>query len=215
DIVAGAADGTADVNGHGTAMAGIVAAETNNNVGIAGVAYSGVKIVPVKVLGNDGTGLDSDVINGVVWAVQHRANVILMSFSNPGFSSALQTAINYAWSHGVVLVAAVGNDGSSTVNYPAGDKGVVGVGSTGIGDVPSSFSNTGADVFLAAPGEGILTTQAGGVYGNVTGTSASAAAVAGAAALLKAGRVGAAQRVCVHRLCGSRRAARAAAAHPH
>src|SRR5213076_185442 len=107
-------------------------------------------------------------------------------FSNPGFSSALQAAITYAWNHNVVLVAATGNDGSSTVNYPAGDTGVVGVGSTGIGDTPSSFSNTGADVFLAAPGEGILSTSNGGGYSTVTGTSASAAAVAGAAALLKA-----------------------------
>jgi len=75
-----------------------------------------VKVMPVKVLGSDGTGLDSDVINGVVYATQHGANVILMSFSNPGYSSALQTAINYAWSHGVVLVAATGTDGSSTLN---------------------------------------------------------------------------------------------------
>src|SRR5439155_25207316 len=137
--------------------------------GIAGVAYSGVKIMPVTVLADDGTGLDSDVINGVVWATQHGADVILMSFSNPGYSSALQTALNYAWSHGVVLVAATGNDGTSTVNYPAGDTGVMGVGSTGIGDVVSGFSNTGADVFMAAPGENILTTNAGGSYQSIDG----------------------------------------------
>src|SRR5690242_5146799 len=190
DIVDGSGDGTTDPNGHGTEMAGIVAAATNNGEGIAGVGYSGVKVMPVTVLGSDGTGLDSDVINGVVYAVSHHADVILMSFSNPGFSSALQSAINYAWSHGVVLVAATGNDGSNTVNYPAGDKGVVGVGSTGIGDTPSSFSNTGPDVFLAAPGESILSTSNGGGYSDVTGTSASAAAVAGAAALIKATSVG-------------------------
>src|SRR5207249_3794083 len=129
---------------------------------------------------------DSDVINGLVWAVQHHANVILMSFSNPGYSSALQSAINWAWSQGVVLVAATGNDGSSTVNYPAGDHGVMGVGSTGIGDAPSTFSNTGPDVFMAAPGESILTTDASGGYSSISGTSASAAEVAGAGALLKA-----------------------------
>ena len=181
DIVDGSGNGETDANGHGTAMAGIVAAATGNGEGIAGVGYSGVKIMPVKVLGDDGTGLDSDVINGVVYATQHGANVILMSFSNPGFSPALQAAINYAWSHGVVLVAATGNDGTSTVNYPAGDKGVIGVGSTGIGDLPSSFSNTGPDVFLAAPGENILSTDSNGGYSAVSGTSASAAAVAGAA----------------------------------
>jgi subtilisin family serine protease len=107
---------TSDDNGHGTAMAGIVAATTDNNEGIAGVGYAGVKVRPVKGLGSDGTGLDSDVINGVVYATQHGANIILMSFSNPGYSSALQSAIDYAWSHDVVLVAASGNDGSSAVN---------------------------------------------------------------------------------------------------
>src|SRR5437879_5937167 len=136
-------------------------------------------------------GGDSDVINGVVYAVQHGADVILMSFSNPGFSSSLQTAVDYAWAHGVVLVAATGNDGSSTVNYPAGDRGVLGVASTDSNDLPSATSNSGADVFLAAPGEGILSTVAGGGYGPISGTSASAAAVAGAAALIRATSVGA------------------------
>src|SRR5436853_620560 len=174
DIVDGTGDGKTDPNGHGTEMAGIVAAATDNNEGIAGIGYSGVNVMPVTVLGADGTGLDSDVINGVVWATQHGADVILMSFSNPGYSPALQSAINWAWGQGVVLVAAVGNDGSSTLNFPAGDHGVVGVGSTGIGDIPSIFSNTGPDVFLAAPGENILATDASGGYSSVSGTSASA-----------------------------------------
>src|SRR5205807_332456 len=207
NIVAGSGDGTSDPNGHGTEMAGIVAAATDNNEGIAGVGYSGVNVMPVTVLGADGTGLDSDVINGVVWATQHGADVILMSFSNPGYSPALQSAINYAWSHGVVLVAATGNDGSSTVNYPAGDKGVMGVGSTGMGDLVSSFSNTGADVFMAAPGEGILSTSNGGGYSTVSGTSASAAAVAGAAALLKASSVLTSNGVIVNRLAETAEAA--------
>src|SRR5438270_297423 len=207
NIVAGSGDGTSDPNGHGTEMAGIVAAATDNNTGIAGVRYSGVKVMPVTVLGADGTGLDSDVINGVVYAVQNGADVILMSFSNPGYSPALQTAINYSWSHGVVVVAAVGNDGSSTVNYPAGDTGVVGVGSTGIGDAPSMFSNTGADVFLAAPGESILSTDTSGGYSSVSGTSASAAEVAGAAALLKANSPMAGNGVIVNRLAESADAA--------
>src|SRR5436190_4859773 len=208
NMITGTSD-TSDDNGHGTAMAGIVAAETNNGEGIAGVGYAGAKIMPVKVLDSNGLGLVSDVINGVVYATTHGASVILMSFSNPGYSSALQTAINYAWSHNVVLVAATGNDnGSSTVNYPAGDKGVLGVGSTGVGDTPSAFSNTGADVFLAAPGEGILTTDNGGGYSTITGTSASAAAVAGAAALMKASSVSASSNgVIVNRLAESADAA--------
>jgi hypothetical protein len=116
NIITNSGDGTADPNGHGTAMAGIVAASTNNGIGIAGVGYAGVKVMPVTVLDEGGTGTDSDVINGIVYAVGNGANVILMSFSNPGYSAALQKAVGYAWNRGVVLVAATGNDGSSMVN---------------------------------------------------------------------------------------------------
>ena len=111
-------------------MAGIVAAETDNGTGIAGVGYDGVRIMPVTVLGADGTGQDSDVIEGVVWATSNGADVILMAFSNPGASASLQAAVDYAWAHGVVLVAAVANDGSSANSYPAGDDGVIGVAAT-------------------------------------------------------------------------------------
>src|SRR5213593_1249856 len=128
--------------------------------------------MPVTVLGADGAGQDSDIIQGVVWAADHGADVILMAFSNPGYSPDLQDAIDYAWSKGAVVVAATGNDGSTTVNYPAGDRAVVGVSATDVADTLASFSNTGADVFLAAPGDGIESTSAGGGYGNVTGTSA-------------------------------------------
>ena len=123
-------NGLTDPNGHGTAMAGIVAAETNNGAGIAGVGYSGVRVMPVTVLGADGTGQDSDIIEGVVYAADHDADVILMAFSNPGYSELLQAAIDYAWENGVVLVAATGNDGSSAPNFPAGDRGVIGVSNT-------------------------------------------------------------------------------------
>ena len=96
-----------DPSGHGTWLAGIIAARTGGASpdGIAGVAYDGVRIMPVTVLNANGEGLDSDVIAGVIWAVDHGAHVILMAFSNPGFSPALQEAIDYAWSRGVVLVA--------------------------------------------------------------------------------------------------------------
>ena len=85
---------------------------------------------PITVLGADGQGQDSDIIAGVVWAVSHGADVINMSFSNPGYSAALQAAIDYAWAHDVVVVAATGNDGSSSATFPAGDRGVVGVSNT-------------------------------------------------------------------------------------
>ena len=178
-------DPAADANGHGTHVATIAAAKADDGTGIAGVAYKGVKVMPVQVLSPDGTGTDADIINGLVYAVDHGADVVLMAFSNPGESAALQDAVNYAWSHGVVVVAAAGNDGSATPSYPAGLGKVVGVGSTDQADAAASFSNTSAAVFVTAPGTGIATSDATGTS-SVSGTSASAAIVAGAAALLKA-----------------------------
>ena len=184
--------GKTDPNGHGTMLAGIVAAQTNNALGIAGVAYTGVQIIPVTVLGADGTGQDSDVIAGLLWAVEQNANVILMGFSNPGFSQNLQDAIDIAWEQGAVLVAATGNDGSSVATYPAGDRGVMGVTATDQNDALLGGSNYGPAVFLAAPGNLIYTTAVGPVedgdssYTLVSGTSASSAVVAGVAAFMKA-----------------------------
>ncbi|HEX9044701.1 MAG TPA: S8 family serine peptidase, partial [Candidatus Limnocylindrales bacterium] len=192
--------GMTDPNGHGTWMAGIVGALTDNGVGIAGVGYANVRVMPVTVLGPDGTGQDSDIISGVVWAADHGANVILMAFSNTGYSPALQSAIDYAWSKGVVLVAATGNDSSTSPSYPAGDRGVIGVSATDSSDALASFSNSGADTFLGAPGVSISTTAAGGGYTSVSGTSASAAIVAGAAGLLRAVDPSASNGVVVQRL---------------
>ena len=115
-------------------MAGIIAAGTDNGTGIAGIGFDGVKVMPVTVLDADGLGQDSDIIEGIVWAVDHGADVINLSFSNPGFSSALQAAVDYAWDHDVVVVAATGNDGSGAPTYPAGDRGVVGVSNTNRAD---------------------------------------------------------------------------------
>ncbi len=165
-----------DPNGHGTQMAGIA---------LAGVNGSNIQIMPVQVLDADGNGQDSNIINGIVWATDNGADVILMAFSNPGYSSALQAAIDYAWSSGVVLVAATGNEGVSSAMYPAADPGVMGVSATDGNKSFAPFSNYGADVFIAAPGVNIATITTGGGMTNVTGTSAAAANVAGAAAFLR------------------------------
>jgi len=178
--------GLTDTNGHGTWLAGIIAAVTDNNFGIAGVGCNKVKIVPVKVMGADGTGQDSDIINGVIWAADNGADVILMGFSNPGFSPYLQEAIDYAWSKGVVLVAATGNIGISDPTFPAGDRGVIGVSATDQSDNLAFFSNYGLSVFLAGPGVDILTTGLKNSLVSISGTSASAAIVAGVAAFMKA-----------------------------
>ncbi|MEA2522011.1 MAG: thermitase, partial [Actinomycetota bacterium] len=200
-------DPTNDPNGHGTWMASIAAAQTDNGSGIAGVAYDGVNVMPVQVLDANGTGQDSDIINGVVYATDHGANVVLMSFSNPGYSQALQDAVDYAWSHGVVVVAATGNDGVSTPTYPAGDAKVMGVSATDRSDGLASFSNFGADTFIAAPGVGIAADNAGGEVSTISGTSASAAEVAGAAAFLQANDPSASNAVIVGRLAESTDAA--------
>src|SRR3989475_48588 len=180
--------GMTDPSGHGTWVAGIAAAQTNTTPveGIAGVAYAGVRIMPVTVLDVNGLGQDSDVIAGVIWAADNGADVIVMAFSNPGFSQNLQDAIDYAWSKNVVLVAATGNDGVSTPTFPAGDRGVMGVAATDPNDSLVLFSNSGPSTFIAAPGTDIQTTTIGDSYTVISGTSASAAIVAGAAAFMRA-----------------------------
>ena len=140
-------NGMTDPNGHGTWLAGIVAAQTNNSEGVAGVAYAGVQVMPVQVIGVSGEGQDGDILKGAMWAVENGADVILMGFSNPGFSPALQDAIDYAWENDVILVAAVGNDSLAEPTYPAGDRGVMGVSATDDTDAPASFSNSSLAVF--------------------------------------------------------------------
>jgi hypothetical protein len=195
-------NGMMDPSGHGTWLAGIVAARTDGvpMEGIAGVAFTGVQIVPVTVLNRVGEGRDSDVIAGVMWAADNGADVLLMAFSNPGFSRNLQDAIDYAWSMGAVIVAAAGNTASSDPTFPAGDRGVMGVAATDATDALASFSNAGEAVFIAAPGVDVLTTAIGDAYEIVSGTSVSAAIVAGAAALMKASDPSLSNGVIVGRL---------------
>src|SRR2546422_8121701 len=179
-------DGRTDENGHGTWVAGIVAARTDNLQGIAGVGYEHVQVMPVKVLDPTGLGQDSDIIQALMWAVDNGASVILMAFSATGFSDALQDAIDYAWAHNVVLVAAAGNEAGNTATFPAGDRGVIGVSATDQNDNIAPSSTTGGPVFLAAPGVDIVGTYPNNSYVTWSGTSASAAIVAGAAALMRA-----------------------------
>ncbi|KRB43882.1 hypothetical protein ASD90_19905 [Terrabacter sp. Root181] len=194
------ADPTQDPSGHGTWVASIAAGATDNGVGIAGVAGSGAKVMPVQVLGEDGQGQDSDVIAGLTFAADHGADVILMAFSNPTYSQTLQDAVDYAWSKGAVVVAATGNDGSTTPTYPAGAAKVVGVSATDVDDTMWNRSNSGEDTFLGAPGVGVTADAVGGGTTSVTGTSASAAIVAGAAALLKGADASATPGTIVGRL---------------
>ena len=172
-----------DDEGHGTHCAGIAAASANNGEGIAGVCPN-CSIMPVRGLGGDGQGTITTVANGIIYAADHGAKVISMSFGSPSYSTTLKNAIDYAVSKGVVLVAAAGNDGVTTPFYPAYLEPVIAVGSsTEFEDKRSYFSNYGDWVEVAAPGSNILSTVPGG-YGYKQGTSMAAPFVSGLAGLM-------------------------------
>jgi len=172
-----------DRNGHGTHVAGIAAAATNNGAGIAGVAPR-VMIMPVKVLDDSGSGEMLQVARGITYAANQGAKVINLSLGSPYSTSTLQSAVQYAWERGAVIVAAAGNDGTSTPNYPADYPNVIAVASTNERDGKSGFANFGRWVEVAAPGEEILSTYTGGYYAYLSGTSMAAPHVAGVAALM-------------------------------
>jgi len=187
-------DDPMDDHWHGTHCAGIVAAD-DNDFGVVGVA-PGATLLAVKVLDSDGGGWSSDVAAGISWAASNGANVISMSLGSDSSSSVIQDACQSAYLDGVVLVAAAGNDYQrrgrreiDTVDYPARYDSVIAVGATAQNDKRASFSSTGADMELAAPGENIYSTVPGG-YGIASGTSMACPHVAGTAALVMASNPG-------------------------
>lgn len=146
-----------DNYGHGTHVAGIIAATKDNAIGVAGVC-PGCTILAGKVLTDNGFGSSSGLANGINWAVNNGAKVINMSLV-VGASSTLQTAVNNAWNKGVVLVAAAGNSGNSTMVYPAAYPNVIAVGATDNWDRKASFSTFGSGwVDVAAPGVAVYST---------------------------------------------------------
>ncbi len=179
-----------DEQGHGTAVAGIIAAEGNNALGITGVMWR-AGLMSLRVLDNTGTGDVGNAIEAIDYAVAHGAQVINLSWGTTGESIALKDAIERAIRRNVVVVCSAGNNGQnldSTPYYPAsfGLKDLIAVGATDNNDQPVSWSNWSArKVTVAAPGTNILTTQRGGSYWTVTGTSAAAPVVTGIVGLLK------------------------------
>jgi subtilisin family serine protease len=140
-----------DENGHGTHVASTLAAATNNDMGIAGFA-PGVSIMPVRVLAADGYGTNSSVSAGVIWAVDHGADVINMSLGSWFADPSLQEACDYAREQGVTVVAAAGNDGFDQLNFPARFDSVISVGATDLDNQRAWYSNAGSAVDIMAPG---------------------------------------------------------------
>ena len=199
NVVAGN-DDTNDLRGHGTKMAGIIGAVTNNGLGVAGVAWA-AKIMPVKVTRNSGAATDGDVASGIIWAVDHGAKVINISLSARIENNVLQGAVDYANARDVVVVTAAGNSGSDVPEAPGGCRGVVAVGATDASGHRTPFSNFGGWVDVNAPGVDLFTTEAGSAgYTTVSGTSAATALVSGVAVLLRAAHPDAGQADIADRL---------------
>ncbi len=181
-----------DDNGHGTHCAGIIAARGNNGRDISGVCWS-AKIMALKFLDENGSGSSLDSVEAIVYAVDNGAKVISNSYGGADDSLAVQEAIQYATENGVIFVAAAGNDGDNSPQYPAANEGVIAVAATDSMDRKASFSSFGDWVDLAAPGVDILSLRAAGtalgiVYDDTTtilsGTSMACPVVSGACGLL-------------------------------
>lgn len=179
-----------DDDGHGTHVAGIIGATNNNGTGVTGVAgIPGIKIMPVKVFDGAG-GSDVSISDGIIWAADHGARVINMSFGSYFQSDVLNDAIDYAYDKGVVLVAAAGNWASQDISYPAALAKVIAVSATDKNDSLADFSSYGPQIDVCAPGYEIYSTfwdkYKGSTYTELSGTSMASPMVAGLAALLLA-----------------------------
>jgi hypothetical protein len=172
---------TADEHGHGTSVAGVAAAATNNAIGVAGVSWQS-PILPVRVAGADGLASTRSLAAGLIWAVQHQARVLNISFAPLAADRTVLGAAQYARSAGSLIFISAGNEGR-----PSGARAnpnAIFVAATDDADALATFSTTGPFVDLAAPGTDILSTAATGAYRRVSGTSFASPIAAGVAALV-------------------------------
>jgi len=174
----------ADDNGHGTHVAGIIAAAANGT-GVIGVAPR-VALYAVKVLDSRGNGYYSDIIAGIAWCIEHDMQVINLSLGGYEDVPILHDAIAQAAARGIVITAAAGNDGpgDDTVEYPAKYSEVIAVAAAGVARTLTDYSSRGPEVALVAPGDDILSTFPGNAYQTLSGTSMATPHVSGAAALV-------------------------------
>ncbi len=175
-----------DDNGHGTHVSGIIAANANDNIGIAGIDGTlDVKIIPIKVLNSNGEGEVNDIVKGIKYAADNGADIINLSFGANEKSKSIAEAISYAKSKGAFVVAAAGNDNEDSDNIsPAGD-GAFTVAAMSYNYKKASFSDYGSCIKVSAPGVEILSTVPGG-YEAWDGTSMAAPVATGIAAMVKA-----------------------------
>jgi len=171
-----------DDHSHGSHVAGIAAAQTNNSLGVAGVSW-GARLMALKALNGAGDGTWADVAEALLYAADNGAKVINMSFGDEESSETIELAVAYATAQGCLLVAAAGNGGSAVL-YPAALPDVVAVSATNNQDLPWSNSNRGAEVDIAAPGVDIFSTNASGSYTILSGTSMATPHVSGVASLI-------------------------------
>ncbi len=170
-----------DDNGHGTAMAGILASALNHQ-GLAGVAPK-VELYSVKVLDKHGKGYYSSIIQGIEWAIENRIDIITMSFGGTKYSEILYEALREATYNNILIVAASGNDGSKSIVYPANYPDIICVGATDQDNRIAEFTNTGEQMDLVAPGVDVETVNQEGDSIKMSGTSAAVLHAAGVAAL--------------------------------
>ena len=185
NVVTNSAD-TSDAHGHGTKVAGVVAAATNNGLGVGALAWES-RLMPVRVSGADGYAYNSAIASALTWAADHGAKVANVSYAVTD-SSAVRSAAQYFRNQGGVVVVAAGNEG--VLDPTAATDALLTVGATDGADLRASWSNYGAHLDVAAPGVGVWTTTRGGGYGAVSGTSFSSPATAGVLALMMAANPG-------------------------
>lgn len=172
---------TMDVQGHGTHVAGTIASYGS----VSGVMQSAT-LVPVKVLGDDGSGSLYGITQGILYAADIDADVINMSLGGGGYNQSMDEAIQTAVAQGTIVVAASGNDGASSISYPAAYSSAIAVGSVTSSGTRSSFSNYGSGLEVMAPGSSIYSTYPNSRYATLSGTSMATPHVAGVAGLIRA-----------------------------